>query len=60
MDTTNEDGLWDVQDVSRFLKLKPFTVRKKVRQGALPALRVGRLMRFVPSEIRKKFRGQGN
>ena len=51
------EGLWTVESVSQFLKLRPFTVRAMVRQGRLPAVRIGRLIRFVPDEVRKKFGG---
>lgn len=54
-DNMGAEGLWTTFDVARYLKLKPFTVRKKVRQGFLPHIRVGRLMRFSPDVIRKKF-----
>lgn len=50
------EGLWDTVDVANFLKLKPFTVRKMVRQGRLPSIRIGRLNRFVPEVIRQKYK----
>lgn len=50
------EGLWDTVDVANFLKLKPFTVRKMVRQGRLPSIRIGRLIRFVPEVIRQKYK----
>ncbi len=57
MNEIEQDGLWDVEDAARYLKLKPFTIRKKVRQGLLPVVRIGRLMRFNPAAIKKWLAG---
>jgi len=49
LDTTT---LWSVEDVSKYLKIKPETVRSMARQGKLPCIKMGkRLWRFRPDEI---------
>lgn len=50
------EGLWDTQDVAAFLKFRPFTIRKMVRQGRIPVVKIGRQNRFVPDVIRQKFK----
>lgn len=52
MNEVKDEGLWNVEDTARFLKLRPYTVRAMVRQQRLPAFRIGRLMRFDPVVVR--------
>lgn len=40
-----------VDDVARILKLSPTTVRRHIRSGALPAIRVGRRLRVSESSL---------
>ncbi len=47
------DPLWTVDDVALYLRLEPDTVRSMVREGKLPAMRVGRVYRFQRSMIQK-------
>ena len=42
----NAIPLWTVQEVSQYLRLKPETVRAKVRRGELPGIKIGRVWRF--------------
>lgn len=45
--------LWKVEDVARYLRLKPTTVREMARRRELLAVKVGRSWRFVKSQIQK-------
>ena len=45
-------GLWDAEQVAAFLKIKTDTVYLWVKQGRLPKVKVGRLLRFNPDAIR--------
>lgn len=47
-----DDGLWDAQGVADFLKVEKETVYRWVQQNRLPYVKVGRLTRFRPAEIR--------
>lgn len=46
----DEDRLWTVADVGRFLGLHP---RSVYRLHGIPRLRIGGSVRFLPSEVRK-------
>ncbi len=39
-----------VEELAKYLKLKPDTIYKKVRKGELPAIKLGKLLRF-PREL---------
>lgn len=47
-----EDGLWDAGEVAGFLKVDKDSVYRWVAQGRLPFVKVGRLTRFRPDDIR--------
>ncbi len=47
----SEDGLWDVKDVARYLKLSERAVYDKARRGELPSIRMGDRWRFRKTEI---------
>ena len=48
----NDGGLLTVEDVALKLRLAPFTIRKWVRLGKLPAVRLGdRRIRFMSEAI---------
>jgi excisionase family DNA binding protein len=51
LDTENET-LWDANDVARYLKVSRSWVYHRAEAGQLPHLRVGALLRFDPSAIR--------
>jgi len=38
--------LMTVEELAKYLKIKPDTIYKKVRRGELPALKLGKLVRF--------------
>ena len=42
--------LLTVEELAKYLKIKPDTIYKKVRKGELPAIKLGKLVRF-PKEL---------
>lgn len=61
MDTDNleqEEGLWDANDVARFLKASRSWVYQRAQAGQLPCVKIGGLLRFEPAAIRAFIRGQ--
>ncbi len=44
--------LWTVREVAAFLRVGRNTVYEMAQSGALPSLRIGARVRFVPEEIR--------
>ena len=52
------DGLWDANDVARFLKVSRSWVYHRAEGGRLPCIRVGGLLRFDPGTIRASARGE--
>jgi excisionase family DNA binding protein len=42
--------LMTVEELAKYLKIKPDTIYKKVRKGELPAVKLGKLLRF-PKEL---------
>lgn len=52
--SAEDDGqLWDVQKLAAFLGMKPYTIRSWVRTGRIPAIVIGRTIRFDPAKIRE-------
>ena len=43
--------LLTVDEVAKFLRLKPATIRSMARRGELPAIKLGRVWRFKRSSI---------
>ena len=52
------DRLWTVQDAARFLSVSQSWVYTATRTGVLPAVRVGRAVRFDQSALRAWARGE--
>jgi len=46
------DGLWNVADVARFLKVSRSWVYHRAEAGLLPCVRIGSLLRFNPEVVR--------
>jgi excisionase family DNA binding protein len=44
-------GLWNAQDVARFLKCSPSAVYRWAELGQIPCRRIGTLLRFKPEEV---------
>jgi excisionase family DNA binding protein len=51
--STEDWELWTWREVARALKVSRSWVYAKAERGELPSLRVGGLLRFDPSEIRR-------
>jgi excisionase family DNA binding protein len=49
-----------VPDVAAILKVQPATVYTWVRQGRLPHIRIGRLIRFSPVQVEEFLNGNGH
>lgn len=47
-----DESLWDAGEVAAFLKVDKDSVYRWVSQGRLSAVKVGKLTRFRPSDIR--------
>lgn len=45
-------GLWDANDVARFLKVSRSWVYQRAEAGLLPYARIGGLLRFDPQAVR--------
>lgn len=59
MSAAGRRELLTVAEVARLLKLAPKTVRKWVRAGKLPALRLeAQVIRFNPDKIERWLRGR--
>ena len=50
-----DEPLWTVADVCRITGLSKSWVYREARDGTLPVERIGRVIRFVPDEIRAAF-----
>jgi predicted DNA-binding transcriptional regulator AlpA len=58
-DMEQEEGLWDANDVARFIKASRSWVYQRAQAGQLPCVKIGGLLRFEPTAIRAFIRGQG-
>jgi excisionase family DNA binding protein len=56
--TATREPLWTVKDVADYLRLKRETVRVMARSGKLPAIKVGKLWRFMPDDMKSFMAGQ--
>jgi len=43
--------LYDIRDVAKILGVKPSTVYTWIKQGKIPHIRIGRLIRFTLEQI---------
>jgi excisionase family DNA binding protein len=50
-----ERRLLTAAELAQLLGISPRTLRRHVKSGAIPALRVGRLLRFDPVQIESFF-----
>ena len=53
--STKDDEILTVKQVSKLLKLHPRTIYKLAQTGMIPARRVGKSWRFLKSEIIRHF-----
>lgn len=49
---TSTETLWNVDDVAAYLKASRSWVYQRATAGLLPYVKIGGLLRFVPSAIR--------
>ncbi len=47
-----DEGLWTVDDVAHYLAVSKSWVEHAAPQGLIPSIKIGRMRRFVPSQIR--------
>ena len=45
--------LYDVIGAAQVLAISPWTVRSYIREGKLPAVRIGRLVRLTEEDLKK-------
>ena len=50
-------GLWDANDVARYLRVSRSWVYHRAEAGTLPCVRIGSLLRFDPEVIKNLARG---
>lgn len=50
---TMSNRLLTVEEMAERLRLRPYTIRKKVRAGDLPAIMLGRIIRFDPEQVER-------
>lgn len=48
-----EERLLTVQDVAEYLQLKSFTIYRWIKDGKIPAIKIGGVWRFRPQDIRE-------
>ena len=46
-----EERLLTIDDVAEFLQVNPMTIYSWVRDGKIPAFKIGKVLRFKKSEI---------
>ncbi len=51
-DETPVSTLWTVREVAQFLRCSPSYVYKAAERDVLPAIRIGRMLRFRPEAVR--------
>jgi excisionase family DNA binding protein len=51
MRTEKQDQFYTVKTLAEKLAIKPITVYRMVDQGKLPAVRIGKSIRFKPADI---------
>lgn len=49
----SKDNLWTVRECAEFLRVKPDWVYSAIQKHGLPCMKIGRLYRFDPEEVRK-------
>ena len=50
--------LWTVEEVAKYLRLEPETIRSMAREGKLPAIKVGRVWRFRRKQVKEWIHGK--
>jgi len=50
--------LLTAMDVSKILKINPFSIYRKAERGEIPSIKIGKLLRFKESEIQHWIKDQ--
>lgn len=50
------EPLWTVNEVARYIRLQPETVRMMARRRKIPGIKVGKVWRFRATDIREMMR----
>jgi PTS system nitrogen regulatory IIA component len=53
-----EERLLTIDDVAEFLQVNPMTIYAWVRDGKIPAFKIGKVWRFKKEEIEKWLKGK--
>ena len=48
----SDEPLWTADDVARYLAVSKSWVEHNAPSGVIPSVKIGRMRRFVPSQIR--------
>lgn len=54
------NGTYLVEEVSEYLRIHPYTLRRLAREGRIPAFKAGGQWRFDVKEIEDWRKGRGN
>ena len=54
--STPTEPLWTVEEVAHYVRLQPETVRMMARARKIPGIKVGKVWRFRPNDIREMLR----
>jgi excisionase family DNA binding protein len=53
-------GTYTAEEIAKYLRVHPYTVKRLARQGKIPGFKVGDQWRFDVKEIEEWKRNQGN
>ena len=53
---TDPEELWLARDVAKYAKLSERTVFTRTEDGTIPAIRIGRSVRYRPSAVKEALR----
>jgi excisionase family DNA binding protein len=51
-DVMSNDTLWTVREAAQFLRCSRSYIYKAAERDLLPAIRIGRMLRFIPEAVR--------
>lgn len=58
--SSDTQPFWTVEEVAKYLRLEPETIRSMAREGKLPAIKVGRVWRFRRELVKEWIHGKSN
>lgn len=53
MQNTSDTGLWDKRQTADRLNVSQRTIDNRIKAGTIPYLKIGKLIRFLPSDIER-------